>query len=215
MTATNLNIYIADDQTLFRKGMVRLLKSFSFTADVREAANGKEIIKLVKEKTPDVILMDYEMPIMDGKEASAYILKNYPDVKIIMLSFHNETSHIIEMMQMGTHSYLIKNAEPEEVKKAIQAVVQNDFYNNELVAAAMRQGLVQASTAKPKITSLSDREIEVLKLTCEELSSKEIADKLNISDRTVQNHRANLIQKLGVRNTIGMVRFAYEHHLLD
>ena len=210
-----LTIYIADDQTLFRKGMVRLLKSFSFVDEVNDAANGQEVIKLVKEKAPDAILMDYEMPVMDGKEASAYILEHYPEVKIIMLSFHNENNHIIEMMQMGTHSYLLKNAEPEEVKKAIIAVIQNDFYSNELVASAMRQGLVKASTAKPKITSLSDREIEVLKLTCEELSSKEIADRLNISDRTVQNHRANLIQKLGVRNTIGMVRFAYEHHLLD
>ncbi len=210
-----LTIYIADDQTLFRKGMVRLLKSFSFVDTVKEAANGKEVIKLVKEEAPDVILMDYEMPVMDGKEASSYVLKHFPDVKIIMLSFHNESNHIIEMMEMGTHSYLLKSAEPEEVKKAIQAVIQNDFYNNDLVAAAMRQGLVKAAAAKPKIKSLSDREIEVLKLTCEEFSSKEIAKKLNISDRTVQNHRASLIQKLGVRNTIGMVRFAYEHHLLD
>lgn len=210
-----LTIYIADDQTLFRKGMVRLLKSFSFAEVVKDAANGKEIIKLVKKQAPDVILMDYEMPVMDGKEASAYILQHFPDVKIIMLSFHNENNHIIEMMQLGTHSYLLKNAEPEEVKKAILAVVQNDFYSNDLIAAAMREGLVKSSVAKPKITSLTDREIEVLKLTCEELSSKEIADKLNISDRTVQNHRANLIHKLGVRNTIGLVRFAYEHHLLD
>ena len=195
--------------------MVRLLKSFSFLEEVKEAINGKEVIKLTKEQAPDVILMDYEMPVMDGKEASAYILEHFPEVKIIMLSFHDENNHIIEMMQMGTHSYLLKNAEPEEVKKAILAVVQNDFYSNDLIASAMRQGLVKASAAKPKITSLSDREIEVLKLTCEELSSKEIADRLNISDRTVQNHRANLIQKLGVRNTIGMVRFAYEHHLLD
>jgi DNA-binding NarL/FixJ family response regulator len=210
-----LTIYIADDQTLFRKGMARLLKSFSFVQEVKDAANGKEMIKLVKEQAPDVILMDYEMPVMDGKEASAYILAHFPGVKIIMLSFHNENNHIIEMMQMGTHSYLLKNAEPEEVKKAILAVMQNDFYSNDLIATAMRQGLVKASAAKPKITSLSDREIEVLKLTCEELSSKEIAEKLNISDRTVQNHRANLIQKLGVRNTIGMVRFAYEHQLLD
>jgi len=195
--------------------MVRLLKSFSFLEEVKEAINGKEVIKLTKEQAPDVILMDYEMPVMDGKEASAYILEHFPEVKIIMLSFHDENNHIIEMMQMGTHSYLLKNAEPEEVKKAILAVVQNDFYSNDLIASAMRQGLVKASAAKPKITSLSDREIEVLKLTCEELSSKEIADLLNISDRTVQNHRANLIQKLGVRNTIGMVRFAYEHHLLD
>lgn len=195
--------------------MVRLLKSFSFINEVKEAANGKEVIKLVKEEAPDVILMDYEMPIMDGKEASAYILDHYPGVKIIMLSFHNENNHIIEMMQMGMHSYLLKSAEPEEVSKAINAVIQNDFYSNELIASAMRQGLVKASAAKPKITSLSDREIEVMKLTCEELSSKEIAERLHISDRTVQNHRANLIQKLGVRNTIGMVRFAYEHHLLD
>lgn len=195
--------------------MARLLKSFSFVTQVKDASNGKEMIKLVKEQAPDVILMDYEMPIMDGKEASSYILENYPNVKIIMLSFHSENNHIIEMMQMGTHSYLLKNAEPEEVKKAIQAVVQNDFYSNELIAVAMRQGLVKASVAKPKVTSLSDRELQVLKLTCEELSSKEIAERLNISDRTVQNHRANLIQKLGVRNTIGMVRFAYEHQLLD
>jgi len=213
--SNKLTVYIADDQTLFRKGMVRLLKSFSYIQEVKEAANGKEIIKLVKAEAPDVILMDYEMPVMDGKEASAYILAHFPGVKIIMLSFHNENTHIIEMIQMGTHSYLLKSAEPEEVDRAIKAVIQNDFYSNELIASAMRQGLVKASTAKPKITSLSDREIEVLKLTCEELSSKEIAVRLNISDRTVQNHRANLIQKLGVRNTIGMVRFAYEHHLLD
>jgi DNA-binding NarL/FixJ family response regulator len=213
--ANRLNVYIADDQTLFRKGMVRLLKSFDFIHQVKEAANGKEMITLVKEEVPDLILMDYEMPVMDGKEASAFILSHFPQVKIIMLSYHNESSHILEMMRMGMHSYLLKSAEPEEVTRAIHAVMRNDFYSNDLIAAAMREGLVKASSVKPKISSLSDREIQVLKLTCDELSSKEIAVMLHISDRTVQNHRANLIHKLGVRNTIGMVRFAYEHHLLD
>jgi two-component system response regulator DegU len=214
-------VYIADDQTLFRKGMVRLVSSFKNIGEVKEASNGKELIDLVNQKAPDVILMDLEMPIMDGIEATEKIIGKYPNIKIIILSMHNSHQHIFYLMEIGAHAFLLKNAEPEEVKSAIEAVITKDFYQNELVVDALRKGTMEQR--KQKINrpvfqvsaSLSDREKEVLLLVCRELTMKEIGEKLSLSEKTIQNHRARIMDKLGARNTVGLVKYAFESGLIS
>lgn len=215
-----LTIYIADDQTLFRKGMSRLVKSFSSVKEVKEAANGKELMDLVKEQQPDVILMDLEMPVMDGVEATEKIIAKYPDIKIIVLSMHDTQQHIFYLMEIGAHAFLLKNADPEEVKEAIASVIKHDFYQNQIVIDALRKGAIDQRKQKQvrpifqEIAPLTDREKEVLQLICRELTMKEIGDKLALSEKTIQNHRARIMVKLNARNTVGLVKYAYESGLI-
>jgi two-component system, NarL family, response regulator DegU len=210
-------IYIADDHTLFRKGMVRLLQSFDNVALVKDAENGKELIKLVKEEEPHLVLMDLEMPIMDGKTASEYLLGKYEDLKIVVLSMHGSENLVYQMLQLGIHSYLLKNAEPEEVRKAIDAVINNDFYYNRLMREVIKkaeQGLLrQKSTIG--LEELTPREKEIIILICHELTMREIGEKLFLSERTVEKHRQNIMQKLGVKNAVGIVKFAFENNLFS
>jgi two-component system, NarL family, response regulator DegU len=213
-------VYIADDQTLFRKGMSRLVRSFPSIVDVKEAENGKEMLRLVGEKQPDVILMDLDMPVMDGVEATEKIIAKYPNVKIIILSSHDSHQKIYYLMEIGAHAFLLKNAEPEEVKIAIEAVINKDFYQNELVVEALRKGAIEQRKIKQNrpifqnSISLSEREKEVLMLICRELTMREIAEKISLSEKTIQNHRARIMEKLGVRNTVGLVKYAFESGLI-
>ncbi|UII22131.1 response regulator transcription factor [Fulvivirga ligni] len=215
-----MKVYIADDQTLFRKGMSRLVKTFPNVTEVKEAQNGKELLDLVKEDPPQVILMDLEMPVMDGIEATEKVLSRYPDIKVIILSMHDTQQHIFYLMEIGAHAFLLKNAEPEEVQDAIVAVVKNDFYQNEIVVNALRKGAKDRKKAETRpvfnnTISLTDREKEILLLICRELTMKEISEKLSLSEKTIHNHRARIMDKTGVRNTVGLVKYAYEIGLLD
>jgi len=211
-------VYIADDQTLFRKGISQLVKTFKNVDLVKEAGNGQELLDLVKEEEPSVILMDLDMPIMDGIEASEKVLNKYPDVKIIVLSMHSDQQHIFYLMELGVHAFLLKNAEPEEVENAIISVIKNDFFQNEIVVEALRQGAKnrRKATNRPVFDqniTLSDREKEILILTCRELTMKEISAKLDLSEKTVANHRARMMDKLKAKNTVGLVKYAYESGL--
>ncbi|MEL7147938.1 MAG: response regulator transcription factor [Bacteroidota bacterium] len=214
-----LNLIVTDDHTLFRRGMVRLVSSFDLVNNVAEASNGKELLKMLKKESFDLVLLDLEMPMMDGYEAANQIIAKFPGVKIIMVSMHASENIIYEMIETGIHSYLIKNAEPDEVYAAIKAVMDNDFYYNKLVAKSIQAGMKRkaADLSKPSFlqqVSLTGREIEVLRLICNELTMKEIGEKLNLSDNTIQNHRTNLLRKTGAKNTVGLVRYAFENQLL-
>lgn len=217
---SKIKVYIADDQTLFRKGMGRLVRSFPNVSEVKEASNGKELLDLVKEEKPDVILMDLEMPVMDGIEATEKVLSRYPGIKIVVLSMHDSQQHIFYLMELGAHAFLLKNAEPEEVQEAINSVLKNDFYQNQLVVDALRKGAMDKKKSEMRpifqnSATLTDREKEILLLICRELTMKEISDKLSLSEKTVHNHRARMMDKLGVRNTVGLVKYAYDSGLLE
>ena len=216
---SGLKVYIADDQTLFRKGMSRLVKTFDNVAEVKEAGHGEELLELMKTEPADVILMDLDMPVMDGVEASEKVLNKYPKTKIVILSMHDTHQHVFYLMELGAHAFLLKNAEPEEVEKAIISVVENDFYQNDLVVEALRKGAMnrKKNQGRPMFDhniTLSDREREILLLICRELTMKEIGAKLSLSEKTIQNHRARMMDKLDVRNTVGLVKYAYESGLI-
>ena len=208
-----LKVYIADDHTLFRKAMVNLLRSFERITDVKDAENGKELLTLIKYELPDVVIVDLQMPVMDGSETSAIILQKYPDVKIIILTMHDSNKFILHMMDLGVHAFLLKNTEPDELEKAIYAVADKDFYHNDLVVAVLRKNVNEKRMGhRPtfQAAELTEREKEILLLICQELTMKEIGQRLFLSENTVRNHRVNIMEKVGVNNIVGLVKYAYD-----
>jgi len=208
-----LKVYIADDHTLFRKAMVNLLRSFRQVSEVKDAENGKELLTMIKYEAPDVAIVDLEMPVMDGTETCENIIQKYPEVKIIILTMHDSEKYITHMMEMGVHAFLLKNTEPDELEKAINAVIEKDFYHNELVQRIMRKNAQDKKFSKNpmlKSNELSDREIHIIRLLCQELTNKEIGDRLGLSERTIENHRYRILEKLNLKSTVGLVRYAYE-----
>lgn len=212
-----INLLLVDDHKLFRKAMVRLLKTFSKIGEVWEADNGKECIDMMKYPV-DVLLLDLEMPRMNGAEVAEYLIPRYPDLKIIVLTMHDSEKYILHMLEMGVHSFLLKNTDPEELEKAIVSVMEKDFYHSEQLSQLLRKNLKERLKKKKpvfnKTVNLTEREQEILGLICEEKSTKEISRQLSISEVTINVHKHNLQAKLGVKSTIGLIRFAYESGLL-
>jgi two-component system, NarL family, response regulator DegU len=206
-------VYIADDHTLFRKAMVNLLQTFDGVSEVKDAENGKELLTLIKYEVPDVAIVDLQMPVMDGAETCEHIINKYPGVKIIILTMHDSDKYVLHMMEMGVHAFLLKNTEPDELEKALHSVVEKDFYHNEWVVSIMRKNV---RSQRPNFSNdeLTDREKQIVQLVCRELSSKQIADKLSVSERTIENHRATIMKKLSVKNTIGLVHYAYQSGIM-
>lgn len=193
--------------------MVNLLKTFDRVREVRDAENGKELLQLIKYEEPHVAIVDLQMPIMDGAETCEHILKRNPNVKVIILTMHDSQKYILHMMEMGVHAFLLKNTEPDELEKAIYSVIEKDFYHNDLVAAVLRKNVTEKRTGQRpsfKQAEITEREKEVLLLICRELTIKEISQRLSLSENTVRNHRVNMMDKLGVSNTVGLVKYAYE-----
>jgi DNA-binding NarL/FixJ family response regulator len=208
-----IKVYIADDHTLFRKAMVNLLQTFDGVSEVKDAENGKELLTLIKYEVPDVAIVDLQMPVMDGAETCENIIDKYPNVKIIILTMHDSDKYVLHMMEMGVHAFLLKNTEPDELEKALHSVVEKDFYHNEWVVSIMRKNV---RSQRPNFSNdeLTDREKQIVQLVCRELSSKQIADKLSVSERTIENHRATIMKKLSVKNTIGLVHYAYQSGIM-
>jgi DNA-binding NarL/FixJ family response regulator len=208
-----INVYIADDHTFVRKGMIRLLNTFQRIGVVKEAANGKELIDLVQASPPDAVILDLEMPTLTGFDASKYLLENFPDVKILILTMHTEEVFILNLMELGVHGFLSKNAEPEEVERALYSIFDKDFYRNDIVNLALRRGITR--TPQTITSRLSPRELEVLLLICQELTPAEISSRLKISEKTFFNHRTNILSKTGARGNVGLVKYSYQQGLLE
>lgn len=209
-----LKILVTDDHTLFRKGTMLLVSSFNEVGEVKEASNGKEALDALSKNSFDIILLDLDMPVMDGWEASKKIVSKFPEVKIIMISMHESLEVISDLIETGVHSYLLKNADPEEVQKAILSVINNDFYYNQLVSKALRTKMQKDGIEKksiPSKTDISPRETEVLQLICQELTMKEIGEKLFLSEQTIHSHRKNLMKKTNAKNAVSLVKFAFKN----
>lgn len=211
---SKLKVYIADDHTFVRKGMIRLLNTFHRIGEVRDAAGGKELIELVRHTPPDVVILDLEMPGLNGFDTAKHLVQHHPDVKILILTMHTEEVFILNLIELGVHGFLNKNAVPEEVELALYAVYDRDFYRNEIVNRALQNG-VKRAPAVPTTSRLSSRELEILLLICQELTPSEISGRLEISEKTFFNHRANILAKVGVRGNVGLVKYAYQNGLLQ
>ncbi|MBL7765613.1 MAG: response regulator transcription factor [Chitinophagaceae bacterium] len=215
-----INIALVDDQILFREGIASLIRNEKDFSLVMEADNGLDFLSKLKSSDilPDIVLMDMEMPGMDGMQLNDEIRKKYPSIKVIVLSVHARERLIARMIQAGASGYLIKNCNKAELLNAILSVYNNGFHITPDVLKAIQS---PAANAKSPMNvqaipiELSTREIEVLKLICEEHSNAEIAEKLFISVRTVDGHRNNLLAKTGCHNTAGLVLFAVKYRIFE
>lgn len=209
-----IKIFIADDHKLMIDGVRSTLMGVQDFEIVGEADNGCHVIRELETGLEvDVILMDINMPKMDGAECTKIISKKYPAIKTIALSQYEDQKNVLKMIESGAYGYLLKDIDKDELVEAIRTVKSGQKYlckrlSKKLIDKAL--GIYQKETFSPKLTK---REIEILSLICDEYSSQEIADKLFISFHTVESHRANLINKAGVKNTAGLVRWAVENHL--
>ncbi len=218
MNPKKIRIALVDDHVLFRRGMMAMLGLNEELEVVFDCGNGAEALNILKEQPVDIVLMDLEMPGLDGTAATQQITSAYPDVSVIVLSMHDDEQFIVHLMKAGAKGYLLKNAEPEEIIAAIQSVFETGFYFNDRVSRVMLSGLMEDTRMKPKFSGqeeLSKREIEVLRLICEEKTTTEIGEALFISPRTVEGHRNNILLKTGARNTAGMVVYAIRNRLVD
>ena len=214
---TAIKVAIADDHTLFRTGVKTSLSSRPDIHMVAEAENGMQLLNLLKHIKPDVILLDIHMPIMDGYTTLPEIKKLYPDMKVIMLSMNNDPSIITKMMEIGANSYLTKESDSETIYQAIRTCYEQEFFFNELTNKALLNGLRTkrpAETSMPEV-HLSEKEITILKLMCEEKSTKEIADIVDLSPRTVEAIRDKLKTKTGVKSMAGLVMYAVKAGIVE
>jgi len=215
---SKIKITIADDYKIYREGLKVGLSADDKLEVISEADNGEELLKALETSSPDVILMDLKMPILDGLEATKIVRKKYPSIKVLVVSMYEDDKFIIHLMENGANGYLLKNAEPDEIRRSIYSVHENGYYFNDLVNKALLKKLVLKNNLKPSFNQnidLTEREQEVLKMICEEKTAAEIAKEIFLSPRSVEGIRQRLIEKIGVRNTAGLVMFAVKNGLVE
>ncbi|MBN8677923.1 MAG: response regulator transcription factor [Chitinophagales bacterium] len=213
-------VALADDEALFRRGMRLILEDYSDIKIVLEAENGEELLNRIRQsdELPEVLLLDLKMPGMTGIEAAELIRKEFPSIMIVVVSSHVSKAFILNMIEIGAAAYLGKNAHPNEVVETIRMVREKGFYYNQMVMEVIRDNITGRNPVKPQRSfdiELTTREKEVLQLICAECTTQEIADKLFISNRTVEGHRNNMLAKLGCRNTAGLVVYAIQNDLVQ
>jgi len=209
-----MEILLVDDHTLFRNGLKMLLSTLAGYVVTGEASNGKEFIDLITSNTYDIIFLDIEMPEINGIEAAKRALALKPELKIITLSMYGDEEYYDQMVDAGAKGFLLKNTNLQEVKTAIDTVMNGgNYFSQELMQNLLRNYKATKDSKEPD-SELSEREIEILLLICSGLSNQEIGDQLFISKRTVEKHRANILCKTNCKNTAGLVMYAIKTQLI-
>jgi DNA-binding NarL/FixJ family response regulator len=211
-----ISLLLADDHNIILDGITDMLHSDSQLKVVSKANNGAEVLEKLKLTSYDIVLLDINMPIMDGMRCAEEILKIYPKQKIMMLTMNEEKSIIEKMISIGVKGFLLKTTEKEELIKAIKTVHSGkEYFSADVTKLLISKKETETATSLGTLTNLTEREIEIIKQIANGLSSNEIAEQLFISPRTVETHRNNIIKKLGVNNVAGVVRFAFQHQLVS
>ena len=218
MTPDIIKVAIADDHKIFRKGVIHSLKPYNNIQFVLEAENGEELIKGIEIEQPDIVLMDLKMPVKDGIETTKYLNKHFPEVRILILTMFEDERFVGHLMDSGANGYLLKSTEPSEIRQGIMDVMKTGFYLNNFV----NRVLIKKNYAKQKFNInlkneivISEREKEVLSLVCMEYTAQEIASRMDISPRTVEAIKDRLMERFGVKNSVGLVFFAMKNSLID
>ncbi len=215
---TKVKVLVADEETLFREGVCSLLKICEDMEVVGEAANGKETIERVREQTPDVLVMNISMPIIDGAEVTYWIRKGNSDIKVLLVSQHEDRDRILSGLRAGANGYIPKRATASDLVSAILAVYRGGYFLYPSVAKTMVNDYFQRirhPESPDPYDKLTHREIEVLKLMAEGRKSGEIASLLDIAVKTALGHRTNMMRKLGVHNRTELIKLAIRRHLIN
>jgi DNA-binding NarL/FixJ family response regulator len=209
-------IALADDHVLLRKGLASLVQNLGYTVTL-EVDNGQELIKKLEAGAePDLVLMDINMPVMDGYEATKWIKNNRPMIKVLALSMYDDENAIMKMLRSGARGYILKDSEPAELRLALDAVVQKGYYYSELVTGKLIHSINHTEDETIGNTvKLNDRELEFLKLTCSELTYKEIAAQMHLSPRTIDGYRDALFEKLEIKTRTGLAIYAIKNGIVQ
>ena len=213
-----INVAIADDHKIFRRGVILSLKAYHNIRFIFEAENGEELIKGVEKEQPDIVLMDLKMPVKDGIETTKYLNKHFPAIRILILTMFEDERFVGHLMDSGANGYLLKSTEPSEIKQAITDVMKTGFYLNNFVNRVLIKKNYARQKFSPNLNNeivVSEKEKEVLSLVCMEYTAQEIAQKMEISARTVEAIKDRLMERFGVKNSVGLVFFAMKNSLID
>ncbi len=210
-------VALVDDHVLLRNGLAALVGTLGYTV-LFEADNGKDFLdKLEKNGIPDLVLLDINMPKMDGYETALWLKRNYPDVRVLALSMYDDENAIIRMLKNGARGYILKDSEPLELKTAMDAVFTKGFHYSEMVTGRLIHTLNtmdEESDRNKSVSGLNEREIEFLKLAATEMTYKEIAEQMHLSPRTIDGYRDALFEKLDLKSRVGLVLFAIKHGIV-
>ena len=213
-----IKVPIADDHKIFRKGVILSLRPYSAIKFVQEAENGQELLDGLAASEPDVVLMDLRMPQKDGIETTKIIAKQYPSIHIIALTMYEDERFVSHMMEIGANGYLLKSADPSEIKRAIIEVATKGYYLNNFVNRILLKKSHVRTKMIPSLNTeitLNEREREVVRYICMEFTAQEIAQKIDVSPRTVEAIKDRLMERFGAKNTAGLVFFAVKNNLID
>ena len=215
-----IKVAIADDHKIFRKGVILSLRPYTNIKFVLEAENGQELLDNLPTapEQPDVILMDLRMPLKDGIETTKIIARQYPNIHVIALTMYEDERFVSHMMEIGANGYLLKSADPSEIKRAIIEVATKGYYLNNFVNRILLKKSHTRTKVIPSLNTeitLNDREREVVRYICMEFTAQEIAQKIDVSPRTVEAIKDRLMERFGAKNTAGLVFFAVKNNLID
>ncbi|MEZ4590851.1 MAG: response regulator transcription factor [Chloroflexota bacterium] len=208
-------ILIADDHGILRAGLRALLNDDPQLQVVAEAADGEEAIDLVAQHQPDIVLLDMNMPGLNGVEATRVLLSQHPTLKVLILTVHEDFGLVREALQAGASGYIIKRAVESEPINAIKAVARGEIYVHPAMTRALLETPTEHTAVSPNTDQLTNREVDVLRLLVQGYTNKQIGEKLNISIRTVETHRSNITSKLGINSRVELLRFANQNGLVS
>lgn len=213
-----IRLVIADDHEIFRDGLALMLSRQPHIQLVGQAENGRKLAGMVSELQPDIVMTDVKMPVMDGIAATRFLLTQYPQLKIIALSMFDEENLIVDMLEAGAKGYLLKNADKQEILDAIESVYEDKTYycrhtSSRLISLISKSKFNPYKKREP--LAFTDRETEIIRLICQQLTAQEIADKVFLSKRTVEGHRTRILEKMNVKNTAGVVIYALKHRIVS
>jgi len=224
MEKKNVKILIVDDHPIVRDGIKTMLEMGEFDCcifNILEVGNGEETMTMLKNNAFDLVIMDYQLEETDGSSLAKRVIESYPEQHILALSNYDDIEYASNMLKAGARGYVMKNVGTAELIKAITTVLEGKLYYtqhlaNELIERRiLGKGSIDLASDNPAVARLSRREIEIIQLICDQLTNEEISKKLFLSKRTIDNHRQNILNKLGMNNTAGLVRFAVENGLVS
>jgi len=214
-----IKVAIADDQSIFRQGLVNLVNSFDNVTVLYSSENGKELIEQLPAQRPDLVLLDFRMPVLNGMETTRIIREQYPEMRILILSMYDNSEFVESAIANGANGYLSKDDEPEEIAKAIYSTMEMGYYMNDRTSKMLITKMMKEGAMKPTFLSdnvqFTEMELQIIQLISEEYTTPEIAVQLIRSTRTIESLRTLIMQKIGCRNAVGIVLYALKHNLIS